>query len=48
MKAHVLRFPRIGENRELKKALKQFWKEAVSENECIQQTEANSSGGISL
>ncbi len=32
MKIHSLGFPRIGKERELKKALEQYWKEEISEN----------------
>ena len=33
MQTHILGFPRIGRNRELKKALEGYWKGELSENQ---------------
>jgi 5-methyltetrahydropteroyltriglutamate--homocysteine methyltransferase len=33
MKAHILGFPRIGVNRELKKSLEAYWSGAITQNE---------------
>jgi 5-methyltetrahydropteroyltriglutamate--homocysteine methyltransferase len=33
MKAHILGFPRIGVNRELKKSLEAYWSGLITQNE---------------